>query len=182
MLMKDNIATLNGYHVKKIVTTCPHCFNTLKNEYPQFGGNYEVVHHTEFLLHLIKEGKLKITKGEAAKLTFHDSCYLGRYNDIYDQPRKIFETIPDLQTAEMKRSKSKGFCCGAGGGRMWMEESADKRVNVKRTEEALALKPDIIGTACPFCMTMLEDGLKEKEATDVVKVRDLAEIVLASVE
>ena len=182
MLMKDNIATLNGYNVKKIVTTCPHCFNTLKNEYPQFGGNYEVVHHTEFLLHLIKEGKLKITKGEAAKLTFHDSCYLGRYNDIYDQPRKIFETIPDLQRTEMKRSKSKGFCCGAGGGRMWMEESADKRVNVKRTEEALALKPDIIGTACPFCMTMLEDGLKEKEATDVVKVRDLAEIVLASVE
>jgi Fe-S oxidoreductase len=182
MLIKDNIATLNGYQVKKIVTTCPHCFNTLKNEYPQFGGNYEVVHHTDFLLHLIKEGKLKITKGETAKLTFHDSCYLGRYNDIYDQPRSILETIPGLNTIEMKRSKSKGFCCGAGGGRMWMEETAGKRVNIERTEEALALKPDVIGTACPFCMTMLEDGLKDKEAADAVKVKDLAEILLASVE
>jgi Fe-S oxidoreductase len=182
MLMKDNIATFNNYKVKKIVTTCPHCFNTLKNEYPQFGGNYEVVHHTDFLNHLIKEGKLKVKKREAVKVTYHDSCYLGRYNDIYNQPREILNAIPGVQTTEMKRSKSKGFCCGAGGGRMWMEETVGKRINVERTEEALALKPDLIGTACPFCMTMLEDGVKEKEAGESVKVKDLAEILLASVE
>ncbi|MCX6121298.1 MAG: (Fe-S)-binding protein [Ignavibacteriales bacterium] len=182
MLMKDNITTLNGYNVKKIVTTCPHCFNTLKNEYPQFGGNYEVVHHTDFLLNLIHEGKLKVTKEEAAKVTFHDSCYLGRYNDIYDQPREILKAIPGVNTLEMKRSRFKGFCCGAGGGRMWMEENEGKRVNSERTEEALALKPDIIGTACPFCLTMLEDGVKDKEATESVKVKDIAEMLLAVVE
>jgi Fe-S oxidoreductase len=182
ILIKDNVATLNRYNVKKIVTTCPHCFNTLKNEYPQFGGNYEVVHHTEFLVKLINEGRLKISKEEAAQITFHDSCYLGRYNDIYKQPRKILSAIPGLQTVEMKRSRSKGFCCGAGGGRMWMEEKEGKRVNIERTEEALALKPNIIGTACPFCLTMLEDGVKDKEATETVKVKDIAEILLAAVE
>ena len=182
MLIKENITTLNGYHVKKIVTTCPHCFNTLKNEYPQFGGNYEVVHHTDFLLNLMNEGKLKVTKKETAKVTFHDSCYLGRYNDIYNQPREILKSISGVKTVEMERSKSKGFCCGAGGGRMWMEENEGTRVNGARTEEALALKPDVIGTACPFCMTMLEDGVKEKEAAELVKVKDLAEILLAAVE
>jgi Fe-S oxidoreductase len=182
MLMKDNIATLNGYQVKKIVTTCPHCFNSLKNEYPQFGGSYEVIHHTDFLLQLIREGRLKIKNSEAVKVTFHDSCYLGRYNDIYEQPREILHAIPGLNMAEMKRSKSKGFCCGAGGGRMWMEETVGKRVNIERTEEALALKPDVIGTACPFCMTMLEDGVKEKDAGESVKVKDLAELLLANVE
>jgi Fe-S oxidoreductase len=182
MLMKDNIATLNNYKVEKIVTTCPHCFNTLKNEYPQFGGNYEVIHHTDFLLKLIKEGRLKISKEEAATITFHDSCYLGRYNEIYEQPREILDAIPGINTVEMKRIKSRGFCCGAGGGRMWMEEHEGKRVNVERTEEALTLKPDVIGTACPFCMTMLEDGVKDKGAAESVKVKDIAEILLASVE
>ena len=182
MLMKDNIAVLNGYNVKKIVTTCPHCFNTLKNEYPQFGGNYEVVHHTDFLMHLIHEGRLKIVKEENEKVTFHDSCYLGRYNDMYSQPREILNAIHGVETVEMKRSKSRGLCCGAGGGRMWMEETEGKRINVERTEEALALKPDIIGTACPFCMTMLEDGVKEKEAAEIVEVKDIAEILLAAVE
>jgi Fe-S oxidoreductase len=182
MLMKNNIATLNNYNVKKIVATCPHCFNMLKNEYPQFGGHYEVVHHTDFLLKLINEGKLKVTKEEVATVTFHDSCYLGRYNDIYDQPRKILNAIPGVNTIEMKRTKSRGFCCGAGGGRMWMEEHEGKRVNVQRTEEALTLKPNVIGTACPFCMTMLEDGVKDKEATDTVKVKDVAEMLLAAVE
>ena len=182
MLMKDNIATLNGYNVKKIVTTCPHCFNTLKNEYPQFGGIYEVIHHTDFLVKLIIEGSLKVTKEEVAKITYHDSCYLGRYNDIYDQPRKILNAIPGVITVEMKRSKSKGFCCGAGGGRMWMEEIQGKRVNVERTEEALKLKPDVISTACPFCMTMMEDGVKDKEATEKVKVKDIAEVLLGAVE
>jgi Fe-S oxidoreductase/nitrate reductase gamma subunit len=182
MLMKENITTLNRYNVKRIVTTCPHCFNTLKNEYPQFGGNYDVVHHADFLINLINESKLKVTKEEAEKVTFHDSCYLGRYNDIYDQPRNILSAIPGVNMAEMKRSKSKGFCCGAGGGRMWMEEIEGKRVNVERIEEALALKPDVIGTACPFCMTMLEDGVKDKEATETVKVKDIAEILLDAVE
>jgi Fe-S oxidoreductase len=182
MLMKDNIAVLNGYNVKKIVTTCPHCFNTLKNEYPQFGGNYEVVHHTDLLFNLINEGRLKPSRENTAAVTYHDSCYLGRYNDIYDQPREILNAIPGVKTLEMKRSKSKGFCCGAGGGRMWMEETEGKRVNVERTEEALSVKPDIIGTACPFCMTMLEDGVKDKEATEAVKVKDLAEILIEAVE
>ena len=182
ILMKDNIATLNGYNVKKIVTTCPHCFNTLKNEYPQFGGNYEVVHHTDFLMNLLNEGRLKVTKDEVVTVTFHDSCYLGRYNNIYNQPREILNAIPGVNTVEMKRSKSKGFCCGAGGGRMWMEETKGKRVNVERTEEALSLKPDVIGTACPFCMTMLEDGVKDKGETETVKVKDLAEILIEAVD
>jgi Fe-S oxidoreductase len=182
MLMKDNIATLNNYNVKKIVTTCPHCFNMLKNEYPQFGGDYGVVHHTDFLVNLINEGKLKVTKEEAVTVTFHDSCYLGRYNDMYEQPREILNAIPGMKTVEMKRTKSKGLCCGAGGGRMWMEEHEGKRINVERTEEAIALKPNVIGTACPFCMTMLEDGVKDKEATESVKVKDVAEMLLEVVE
>jgi Fe-S oxidoreductase len=182
ILMKDNIATLNNYHVKKIVATCPHCFNTLKNEYPQFGGSYEVVHHTDFLMNLIHDGRLKVTKEEAARVTVHDSCYLGRYNDIYEQPRDILDAIPGVKMVEMRRTKSKGFCCGAGGGRMWMEEHEGTRVNLARTEEALALKPDIIGTACPFCMTMLEDGVKDKEASETVKVKDVAEMLFEAME
>jgi len=182
ILIKDNIATLNNYNVKKIVATCPHCFNMLKNEYPQFGGNYEVVHHTDFLVKLIHEGRLKITKEEIATVTFHDSCYLGRYNNIYDQPREILNAIPGVNTVEMKRTKSRGLCCGAGGGRMWMEEHEGKRINIERTEEALTLKPNMIGTACPFCLTMLEDGVKDKEATETVMVKDVAEMLLAAVE
>ncbi|MBN1399112.1 MAG: (Fe-S)-binding protein [Bacteroidetes bacterium] len=182
MLMKDNISTLNNYNIKKIVTTCPHCFNMLKNEYPQFGGNYEVIHHTDFLLKLIHEGRLKIKQGEKSKVTFHDSCYLGRYNEIYEPPREILESIPGINSVEMERNKSRGLCCGAGGGRMWMEEHEGKRINVERTEEALKLKPDIIGTACPFCMTMLEDGVKDKGSTETVKVKDVAEILLAATE
>ncbi|MBI1804412.1 MAG: (Fe-S)-binding protein [Ignavibacteriae bacterium] len=182
MLMTENVGMLNTYGVKKIVTTCPHCFNIFKNEYPQFGGNYEVVHHTDFIMSLIDSGKIKLTKEKRARITYHDSCYLGRYNEIYDQPRNAIKAIPGVETVEMSRSRDRGFCCGAGGARMFMEETIGKRVNIERTEEALGLKPDVIGTACPFCMTMMTDGVKAKEASDHVQVKDIAELVLEAVE
>ena len=180
-LMKENVATLNNYHVKKIVTSCPHCFHTLKKEYPAFGGNYEVVHHTDFLAQLLKEGRLKPARETAVKLTYHDSCYLGRYNDVYDAPREILESVQGIELVEMEKSRSKGMCCGAGGGRMWMEEKEGKRVNIERTEQALATDAKVISTACPFCMTMMTDGVKAKEQSESVQVKDVAEILLDSV-
>lgn len=182
MLITENVATMQKYNVKTIVTTCPHCFNTMKNEYPQFGGTYEVIHHTDFIMGLIDAGKIRLTQENTSKITYHDSCYLGRYNDVYEQPRRAIEAIPGVSTVEMGRSRDKGFCCGAGGARMFMEETAGKRVNVERTEEALALNPDVIGTACPFCMTMMTDGVKEKDAAESVKVKDIAELVLEAVD
>ncbi len=177
MMAQQNIEVFNAYNVKKILVTCPHGYNTLKNEYSQFGGEFEVIHHTEFILDLIKRGRLKL-KGDLDKtITYHDSCFLGRYNSIYDQPREILGAISNNDLVEMERNRRFAFCCGAGGGRMWMEEDRGDKINEIRTEEALSINPDIIATACPFCMTMFEDGLKAKNAEDKVKVLDIAEFV-----
>ncbi|MEK7354384.1 MAG: (Fe-S)-binding protein [Chloroflexota bacterium] len=176
---QKNIETLKSYNIKKIVTTCPHCFNTLKHEYPQFGGNYEVVHHTQFILDLISSGKIKVGSIDGNKVVaYHDSCYLGRYNDIYQQPRKILKAIGGLKRVEMAQNKSTGFCCGGGGGHMWMEEEPDKRVNIKRTEQLIETKAGLVATACPYCLEMFEDGLKTKGVTETIQAKDLSELVL----
>jgi len=181
-LMTENIETLNKYSVKKIVTTCPHCFHSLKNEYPQFGGNYEVVHHADFLSGLLAAGKFTPEGSNRGTVTFHDSCYLARYNGVIESPRSVLASIPELSIAEMPRSKDRGLCCGAGGGRMWMEEKEGKRINLERTEEALSTSAGTVGTACPFCMTMMSDGVKAKEANERVQVKDIAELLWESVE
>ena len=182
MQAMTNIEIMNAYEVKKIVTTCPHCFNTLKNEYPSLGGEYEVLHHTEFLNALIRDGRLKVRGGEFSgkRITFHDPCYLGRANDIYEAPRDLIEKL-DAELVEMKRCKSKGLCCGAGGAQMFKDaEKGDKEIYVERTEDALEVKPGIIATGCPFCNTMMTDGIKNKEKEDEVKVLDIAELIAAA--
>jgi heterodisulfide reductase subunit D len=179
MQAMTNIQVLNGYNVKRIVTACPHCFNILRNEYPELGGNYEVIHHTQLLQELIDSGKLIVEGGAFAgkKITFHDPCYLGRGNGVYEAPRKVIEKL-DSELAEMRRSRQKGLCCGAGGAQMFKEpEPGVKDVNIERTEEALSLAPDVIATACPFCMTMMTDGVKKKEKEESVKVLDIAELI-----
>jgi Fe-S oxidoreductase len=180
-LMAENIATLNGYGVKRIVVTCPHCMQSLGKEYRQFGGTYEVVHHTTFLADLIAGGKLTVPSGRPAAATFHDPCYLGRYNGVYDEPRTLLADL-GLEVREMGRTKDRSFCCGAGGGRMWMEEKEGKRINTERAEEALATQSDVIATGCPFCMTMMTDGVKEKNAADTTSVKDVAELLLEAIE
>lgn len=180
-LCNENIEIFQKYNVTKIVTACPHTFNTFKNEYPEFGLEAEVLHHTELLDLLVKEGRLKLTHEVNETITYHDSCYLGRYNDVYDQPRDVLRAIPGVELKEMERTRENGMCCGAGGGRMWMEEDEGKRVNLARTEQALAVSPTMISSACPFCLTMLEDGTKEKEVEESVKTRDIAEILELSV-
>ncbi len=179
MQAMNNIAIMNEYKIKKIVTTCPHCFNTLKNEYPSLGGVYEVIHHTTMLQELLDSGKLKIEGGvfKGKKITYHDSCYLGRANNIYEAPRKVLETL-DAELVEMKRCKASGFCCGAGGAQMFKEaEKGDKEVNTERTEEALETGAEIIASNCPFCMTMMSDGVKNSSKEGQVEVMDLAEMV-----
>ena len=175
------IQVLDGYEIKKIVTGCPHCFNTIKNEYPNLGGNYEVIHHSQLIQQLIDEGKLKAEGGESfkgKKITFHDPCYLGRANGVYEAPRKALEIL-DAELVEMKRCKSNGLCCGAGGGQMFKEpEKGTKDINIERIDEALALQPNIVASSCPFCMTMLSDGVKNFNKEEEVKILDIAEITV----
>jgi Fe-S oxidoreductase len=176
-MVETNIETMKQYKVEKILTTCPHCFNTLKNEYPQFGGVFEVIHQTQYLDQLIKEKRISLKGLTPIEVTYHDSCYLGRYNGIYEEPRKVLTSVPGLRLREMERSRFRSFCCGGGGGRMWMEEHIGKRINEMRVEQALAIKSNVIATACPYCLTMIEDGLKAKNKDDSIKVYDIAELI-----
>ncbi|HEX9252067.1 MAG TPA: (Fe-S)-binding protein, partial [Ignavibacteriaceae bacterium] len=182
MMMQENVETLNNYGVKKIVTACPHCFHSLKNEYPQFGGNFEVKHHTQFIEELLSENRIQLKKdSEKKKVTYHDSCYLGRYNEVYDSPRKSLHQVAGIDLVEMERNKSRGFCCGAGGGRMFLEDEEGGRINEERTKEALNTNADTIASACPFCMTMMTDGVKHYEKSEEVAVKDIAEIILENI-
>jgi heterodisulfide reductase subunit D len=180
MQAMSNIQVLNGYNIKKIVTACPHCFNTIKNEYPELGGNYEVIHHSTFLQQLINDGKIKLEGGgsfKGRKITYHDSCYLGRANNIYEAPREVLHAL-DADLVEMKRCRTTGLCCGAGGAQMFKEPEKGKQdINIARTEDALSTGATTIAVACPFCMTMMTDGVKNKEKESSVQVRDLAELI-----
>ena len=182
MMAYQNIQVLNGYKVKKIVTACPHCFNILKNEYPELGGNYEVTHHSVFLQQLIDEGKITMKEDgsfKGKKITYHDSCYLGRANDIYEAPRRVLAAL-DAELVEMKRCRSNGLCCGAGGAQMWKEEEKGTiRINQERTKDALETNASVVAAACPFCNTMLTDGVKLNEKEDSLKVMDIAELVVS---
>lgn len=184
MMAYQNIQVLNHYGVKKIVTACPHCFNILRNEYPELGGNYEVMHHTVFLQQLIDEGRVRLREGgpyKGKRITYHDSCYLGRANNIYEAPRKVLEAL-EAELIEMKRCRSKGLCCGAGGAQMFKEEEkGTTRVNFERTHEAMGTGAGVIAAACPFCNTMLTDGVKHEEKEDTVRVMDIAELIAASI-
>ena len=179
MQAMNNIQVMNGYGIKKVVTACPHCFNTIKNEYPELGGVYEVLHHSQFLQQLLNDGKLKVEGGsfKGKKITYHDSCFLGRANNVYEAPRAVLQAL-DADLVEMKRCRTTGLCCGAGGAQMFKEpEKGNKDINVERTEEALATGAQTIAVACPFCMTMMNDGVKNKEREQDVVVRDLAELI-----
>jgi Fe-S oxidoreductase len=186
MLAQQNIETLNDAGVKKIVATCPHCFNTLSNEYPQLGGTYEVVHHTQLLSHLVETGRLTPVTPVDEKITYHDPCFLGRHNKVYSQPRDIMAKVPGVRTQEMHRCKDRGFCCGAGGARMWMEERIGKRINTERVDEALETDPDTVSTACPFCLVMLGDAINEKKssgaAKDSLEVVDVSQLLIRSIK
>jgi Fe-S oxidoreductase/nitrate reductase gamma subunit len=177
MLAQRNIETLQQHGVKKILTQCPHCFNTILHEYPDFGGRFEVIHHTQFLAQLLQEGKLKLTTPLTQTITYHDSCYLGRHNGIYQAPRQILQHVPGVKTVEMEHNRDRGLCCGAGGGHAWMDEASPRKVNFMRTEEAVRAKADVVGSACPFCLQMFEDGIRGVHAEESLAVQDLVEIV-----
>lgn len=181
-ICESNIELLKGYNVKKIVTACPHCFNTLKHEYLQFGGSFEVIHHTQFIVDLIRNGRLRLGTLDSAKIAYHDSCYLGRYNGIYQEPRSILRAINGSKSVELGRSGSNSFCCGGGGGHMWMDEDPEKRINTRRVEEIIQAKVDIAATACPFCLTMFEDGSKAKGVEESLHIKDLSELVAEVLE
>jgi Fe-S oxidoreductase len=182
MLAQTNVENLNQYQFKRIVAACPHCFNVLKNEYPQFGGNYQVVHHSQLIQELLQQGRIRLKPGTARRITFHDSCYLGRYNHEYQAPRAAIAALPGVDMVEMRRSRQQGLCCGGGGGNMWMEVEGKTRVNYVRFEDALEVNPQMIGTSCPFCLTMLDDARKVKGVEDKVGVKDIAELVAEAME
>jgi Fe-S oxidoreductase len=183
MLAQPNVEMLNGMGVRKIITQCPHCFNTLKNEYPQLGGNYEVIHHSQFLEWLIESGRLDVSMATLEeRITYHDSCYLGRHNDVYLAPRKVIGHLKGVEIVEMGRNGTKGMCCGAGGARMWMEETLGKKVNDARAEEAIGTGATRVATACPFCYVMLDDGVKGAGHDDDVRVADIAMHLLDAIE
>ena len=176
-MAQQNIETFKKYDVKKIVTTCPHCFNTIKNEYPHLGGNYEVMHYSQFVADLIEEGKIRPVVELNTTVAYHDSCYLGRHNGIYDEPRQIANAIPGLELVEMEQCREQGFCCGAGGGHMWIEESKGKRVNHIRTEHFLDTEAPTVGVSCPFCLQMFEEGIGSKELQGEKRAKDLIELL-----
>lgn len=180
MMAQQNIETLNNYRIKKILTHCPHCLNTMKNEYPQFGGMFEVIHHSQLIAHLLKAGRLTPAQALAEKVTFHDACYLGRHNDVFAEPRQVLQAVPGVDMQEMRWNQRKGLCCGAGGGHAFMEVNIGRRVNHIRTEQALETGAAVVATGCPFCMQMFEDGIKAKSAEERMRVRDIAEIVADS--
>jgi Fe-S oxidoreductase len=178
----QNIESLDGFGVQKIITQCPHCFNTLKNEYPQLGGNYEVVHHSQLLAQLVADGRLSVAGATLEeRVTYHDSCYLGRHNDVYLAPRNVIGSLGGIDVVEMPRNGTRGMCCGAGGARMWMEEHIGKKVNIDRAEEAIATGATRVAVACPFCYVMMDDGVKEKGREDLV-VQDIAEMLIEAIE
>ncbi len=180
VLAQANIEVFRSYGIKKILTMCPHCFNALKNEYPPFGGNFQVIHYTQFLAEALEAGRLKLRRPWEQTAVYHDSCLLGRGNGIYEEPRQILRAIPGLRVVEMDQNRARSFCCGAGGGRMWMEEKIGTRINRARTEQAVDTKAETIGTACPYCLTMVLDGIKEKGLEDSLSVMDLSELVIRS--
>jgi Fe-S oxidoreductase len=181
MQVQQNLETLQSAGVKKIVASCPHCFNSLNKEYPALGGHFEVVHHSQLLGRLVAEGRLQPQRFEA-KVTYHDPCYLGRHSRVFDPPRKVIEAVPGVESIEMPRCRERGFCCGAGGARMWLEEKIGKRVNLERTDEALATGADVVSTACPYCLIMLDDAVKERQRDEEVRVVDIAQILETSLE
>jgi len=180
-LVTQNVEIMKGYEVKKIVTACPHCFNNLKFEYPQFEGEFEVIHHTQFINQLIKEGRINPGKIDLSRFTFHDSCYLGRYNDIYSEPREVLDTIVSGERVELGRCLNNSFCCGGGAGHMWMEEDPNTRISNFRIEEVIASESTLLATACPYCLVMFEDAIKAKEAEETLRAMDLAELVAQAI-